>query len=115
MNFFSRLKSGPEREHPRQPVRFDVLYGHGDDLTLTTAVDMSESGLAFVSKTLIPEGTKLDMRLIMIPEKQDDSIDVKSKVVRNQEARTAVAFDDLKSAHKQRIHDYIVQSDFEEK
>lgn len=115
MNFFSRLKSGPAREHPRQPVRFDVLYGHGDELTLTTAVDMSESGLAFVSKAPIPEGTKLDMRLIMLPERQEDGIDLKSKVVRNQEARTAVVFDDLKTAHKQRIHDYIAQSAPEQK
>ena len=95
------------RVFPRRPVHFDVMYGQGEDLTLTTAVDMSEGGLSFLSKTPIPEGTELDMRLIISHENQEDTIEVKSKVVRNENKRTAVSFEDIKRSDLERIQDYI--------
>jgi len=107
MGFLSRFAKRERREYPRRPARFDLMYGRGEQLTLTTGVDISEGGLSFLSKSPIPEGTKLDMRLLISPEDQEDIIELKSKVIRNEDRRTAVAFEDLRRSDLQRLQDFM--------
>src|SRR5436309_15426089 len=97
------------RVYTRHEAHFDVMYGKGEELTLTTAVDISEGGLSFLSKSPIPEGTELDMRLIISAHDQEDTIELTSKVVRNENKRTAVAFEDVNRSDLQRIHEFLEQ------
>lgn len=109
MGFLSRFVKRERREYPRHPARFDLMYGRGEELTLTTAVDISEGGLSFLSKSPIPEGTKLDMRLLFSPHDQEDMIELKSKVIRNDNKGTAVAFEDVRRSDQQRLQDFLAQ------
>jgi c-di-GMP-binding flagellar brake protein YcgR len=109
VGFLSRFVKRDRREYRRLPARFDVMYGRGEELTLTTSVDISEGGLSFLSKSPIPEGTELDMRLMIAPDNQEDMIELKSKVVRNEGKRTAVAFEDVRRSDLQRLLDFMAR------
>ena len=109
MGFLSRFVKRDRREYPRLPARFDVMYGRGEELTLTTCVDISQGGLSFLSKSPIPEGTELDMRLMIAPDNQEDMIELTSKVVRNEGKRTAVAFEDVRRSDLQRLLDFMAR------
>jgi hypothetical protein len=86
------------------------MYGLGHEFKLSTAVDMSEEGLSFLSSTPIPEGTRLNMRLIMDREDQEDAVEVRAIVIRNENKRTAVAFESLSRSERQRILGYLSQT-----
>lgn len=105
----SRLVKRERREYPRHPVHFDVMYGRGEDLTLSTAVDLSEGGLSFLSNRAIPEGSRLRVRLMMQLGNQEDCIEVESTVVRSAEKLTVVTFAGLTRSERQRILKYISQ------
>jgi hypothetical protein len=105
----SRLIKRERRAYPRQPVHFDVMYGRGEDLTLSTAVDLSEEGLSFLSSRVIPEGSRLHVRLMMEPGDQEDCIEVESTVIRNEEKLTVVTFAGLTRGERQKILKYISQ------
>lgn len=107
LGLLSRFGRRERRAHPRQPVHFDIMYGQGDELTLTTAVDMSECGLSFISNAPIPVGTELDMRLLIRPENQEDTIRLKSRVIRSEQKRVGVVFENLKRADRERLHEYM--------
>ena len=85
MGLLSRFAKRERREYPRYQARFDLMYGRGEELTLTTTVDISEGGLSFFSKSPIPEGTKLNVRLLTSPENQEEMIELRSKVIRNED------------------------------
>jgi hypothetical protein len=91
-------------------VHFDIMYAVGRDFKLSTAVDMSEEGLSFLSSTPIPEGTRLNMRLIMDREDQEDAVEVRAVVIRNENKRAAVAFEGLSRSERQRILGYLSQA-----
>ena len=105
----SRLVKPERREYPRHAVHFDVMYGRGEDFTLSTAVDLSEGGVSFLSSRKIPEGSRLRVRLMMHPGNQEDCIEVESTLVRNEEKLTVVAFVGLSRSDRQKIVNYIAQ------
>ncbi len=86
------------------------MYGLGQDFKLSTAVDMSEEGLSFLSSTPIPEGTRLNMRLVMDREDQEDAVEVRAVVIRNENKRAAVIFEGLGRSERQRILGYLSQT-----
>jgi PilZ domain len=105
----SRLVKKERRSFPRFPVHFDVMYGRGEDFTLSTAVDLSEGGLSFLSSRIIPEGSRLRVRLMMQPGNQEDCIEVESTVIRNEEKLTVVNFAGLTRSERQKILKYLSQ------
>ena len=105
----SRFVKRERRAYPRQPVHFDVMYGRGEDLTLSTAVDLSEEGLSFLSSRTIPEGSRLRVRLMMELSNQEDCIEVESTVIRNEEKLTVVTFAGLTRSERQKILRYMSQ------
>lgn len=105
----SRFVKPERREYPRHAVHFDVMYGRGEDFTLSTAVDLSEGGLSFLSSRKMPEGSRLRVRLMMQPGDQQDCVEVESTVIRNEEKLTVVAFAGLSRSDRQKILNYLAQ------
>jgi hypothetical protein len=110
LGLLSRFSRRERRDCPRQPVHFDVMYGVGQDFKLSTAIDISEVGLSFLSRIEIPEGTRLNMRLFMDRGDQEDMVQVRAVVIRHDGESTAVVFENLSRADRQRILAHLNQT-----
>jgi hypothetical protein len=86
------------------------MYGVGQDFKLSTAIDISEVGLSFLSRIEIPEGTRLNMRLFMDRGDQEDMVQVRAVVIRHDGESTAVVFENLSRADRQRILAHLNQT-----
>ena len=65
MDLWNAFGHAEKRAAPRFVANFDVLYGAGQELTLGTALEISELGIAFCSSKSYPLGSKLSVRCFL--------------------------------------------------
>lgn len=98
------FKKKERRMFPRYDVAIDFMYGHDEELTASTLVQVSEGGLAFRSQHAFEPGTALDFRALLDPGNPDDGWVVgRCSVMRCEEGRVGARIESLSSKDERRL------------
>lgn len=77
-----RLFRRERRVYPRFNIRCDVMFGQKEPFTISTAVDLSFSGIAVRSSQKAPPGTKIEVRIMPSGPQSEDWIEIEGLIRR---------------------------------
>lgn len=92
---------------PPVPVEFDVIYGAADDLSVTTALELSEAAIAIRSTKSHPLGAEVELRCFFDRDDPNQWVVAAAKVVRSDPDQLVLEFKGLTRAERVRLERFL--------